>query len=186
MATPWTYETLAQADRATLEDILRRGTPPDLEALNGYIYCGWNHEWIGKLSGEKFKKGFLKKADGKVYGYNEMCEQDGKKYNGDWKVRMHNDHPIQLAFFRTSLVSQEPPIKLAEHYRQLAHFNYDMPQNTGYNLPFRVIRDYVVAPNPGDNTLLLCKAYLQVFPWFNIFYCYFMLGHRKEIEYKPW
>ena len=44
MAQQWTYETLAQADRATLENILRTGTPPDIEQLNGYIYCGCNHE----------------------------------------------------------------------------------------------------------------------------------------------
>jgi len=68
----WTYETLAQADGSTLEHILRNGSPPNLDELDGYIYCGWNHEWIGKLSGEKFKKGFLKK-DGKLFGYNERC-----------------------------------------------------------------------------------------------------------------
>ena len=58
MPVKWTFETLAQCDKATLENILLTGTPPDVEQLNGYIYCGWNHEPVGKLSGEKFKKGF--------------------------------------------------------------------------------------------------------------------------------
>ncbi|MGE5811775.1 MAG: hypothetical protein ACM339_09750, partial [Ignavibacteria bacterium] len=66
----WTYETLAQASGTELENILLTGTPPDIEQLNGYIYCGWNHEWIGNLSGKKFKKGFMKK-DGKNFGFNE-------------------------------------------------------------------------------------------------------------------
>ena len=56
MSEKWTYETLAQCDKPTLEKILLNGTPPDLEKLNGLIYCGWNHEPIGKISGEKFKK----------------------------------------------------------------------------------------------------------------------------------
>ncbi len=180
----WTYETLAQTSRANLENVLRTGTAPDLEQLNGYIYCGWNHEWIGKLSGEKFKKGFLKK-DGTVFGYNEMCEQDGDKYKGKWIVRTIEGKPIQLAFFRTSYMKDEPPLKVYAPYRRLAHFNYDLPFNTWYNIPFRVIRDVVVAPNEGDNTLLLCKAYLQVFPWLNILYCYFLLGMREKIVYPP-
>jgi len=86
MANIWTYESLAQVDRNTLENVLLKGTPPDLEALNGYIYCGWNHEFIGKLSGEKFKKGFTKK-DGKNMGFNQMCKQDGQKWNGGWPPR---------------------------------------------------------------------------------------------------
>lgn len=180
----WTYETLAQADRPTLENILISGTPPDIEELNGYIYCGWNHEWIGKLSGEKFKKGFWKK-DGKNMGYNEMCHQDGNKYNGEWKVRMRNERPIQLAYFRTSMVADEPPSALYKPYTHLAHFNYDLSMNTWYNLPFRVIRDFVVCPNEGDNSLMLCKAYLSLAPFLNIFYCYFLLGHREKIQFPP-
>jgi hypothetical protein len=30
MAQKWTYETLAQCDKATLENILLTGTPPDI------------------------------------------------------------------------------------------------------------------------------------------------------------
>ncbi len=181
----WTYETLAQADRATLEDILLTGEAPDLEQLNGYIYCGWNHEWIGRLSGEKFKKGFYKK-DGKHFGYNEMVAQDNQAYRGEWNVRMKHGRPIQLGYFRVSHVKDEPPQRLYQPYVHLGHFNYDVSMNTGYNLPFRFIRDFVALPNPGDHGLMLCKAYLQIFPWLNLFYCYFLLGHRQEIEYLPW
>ena len=181
----WTYETLAQADGATLEHILRTGSPPNLEELNGYVYCGWNHEWIGKLSGEKFRKGFLKK-EGKLFGFNEMCLQDGKGYQGDWKVRTSGGKPIQLAFFRCTYFKDEPVDRFFEHYKHLSYFTYNLSMNSWYNLPFRVIRDAVVAPNEGDNTLLLCKAYLRVLPFLNIFYCYFLLGHRQKIEYAPW
>lgn len=181
----WTYETLAQADAATYESILKNGTPPDLEQLYGYIYCGWNHEWIGHVSGKKFKKAFYKK-DGQNIGFNEIVIQDYKTYLGDWKVMLINNRPIQLGYFRTALVKDEPPQPLYEPYKHLGHFNYNLSLNTGPNLIFRFIRDFVVLPNPGDHSLMLCKAYLQFARSLNVFYCYFLLGHRQEIKYLPW
>ena len=166
----WTYETLAQASREELEKILLTGTPPDIEQLNGYIYCGWNHEWIGNLSGKKFKKGFMKK-NGKNFGFNELVIQDGKEYLGEWKQQITNSgKPEQLGYFRTSYVKDEPPTKLYEPYMHLAHFNYDISGFHKWYLSFfRVIRDFVVCPNPGDNTLMLCKAYLRVISLFKYF-----------------
>jgi hypothetical protein len=184
----WTYETLAQASKEELEKILLTGTPPNLEALNGYIYCGWNHEWIGNLSGKKFKKGFMKK-DGKNFGYNEIVIQDRNGYGGEWNQRIlkNTGKPEQLGYFRTSYVRDEPDIRLYRPYRHLAHFNYDIPHmHKWYHSFFRVIRDFVVLPNEGDNSLMLCKAYLRIFPFLNIFYCYFNLGHREKIKYLPW
>ena len=186
MPQPWTYETLAQADKATLESILLTGTAPDVEQLNGYIYCGWNHEPIGKISGEKFKKGFYKK-DGANFGYNETVIQDHKKYNGEWKVGLHKVRPNQLGYFRVSYVKDEPYHKLYQPYKHLAHFDYNINGFHKLTLSFfRVIRDFVVLPNEGDHSLMLCKAYLHFTESFNIFYCYFLLGHRKEIHYLPW
>jgi hypothetical protein len=186
-STIWTYESLAEASPAELESILLTGKPPDLEQLNGYIYDGWNHEWIGNLSGKKFKKGFMKK-DGGNFGYNEIVIQDNTGYNGPWNQHIDSDgKPTQLGYFRTSYVLNEPPAKLNERYINLGYFDYDIPHMHKWYLSFfKVIRDFVVLPNEGDNTLLLCKAYLRVFPFLNIFYCYFQLGRREEIKYLPW
>lgn len=185
--TKWTYETLAAQDRRVLEQVLLDGTPPDPEQLNGYIYCGWNHEWVGNLSGRKFKKGFWKK-DGQNYGYNEIVRQDGQQPVGEWNVKLLNGRPIQLGYFRSTLAANEPPQPLYKPYQHLGHFNYNLADmNTGFNIFFRVIRDFVVLPNEGDHSLMLCKAYLQFFfPWANIFYCYFLLGHHQKIEHLPW
>ena len=185
MATKWTYETLAQADKATLENLLLTGTPPDIEQLNGYIYCGWNHEPVGKISGEKFKKGFYKR-DGGNYGYNETVIQDHKKYLGDWNVGLHNVRPNQLGYFRVSNVADEPYHKLYQPYLHLAHFNYNIPFHKLHLSFFRVIRDFVVLANEGDHDLMLCKAYLHITESLNIFYCYFLLGHKQKIKYLPW
>lgn len=182
----WTFETLAQADRPTLERVLRTGTAPDLEQLNGYIYCGWNHEWVSVISGRKFKKGF-RKRDGRNFGYNEIVRQDNQGYGGDWQVKTRDGRPIQLGYFRVSQVADEPSQRLYEPYRHLSSFDYNVSVNTGRNLIFRMIRDVVVLPNPGDHSLMLCKAYFQIgFRWLNVFYCYFLLGHREEIEFEPW
>ncbi len=187
MSKIWTYETLALASKAELENILRTGTAPNIEELNGYIYCGWNHEWIGNLSGKKFKKGFMKKAGGD-FGFNEIVVQDGKGVPGEWKTNLNNkDKPTQLGYFRTAYVRNEPPMNIAKPYPQLAFFNYNIPHmHKWYHIFFKVIRDFVVLPNEGDHSLLLCKAYLRVFPFLNIFYCYFQLGRREKIKYLPW
>ena len=186
MATvPWTYESLAQADAATFETILKNGEPPDPEQLNGWIYCGWNHEYVGKLSGEKFKKGF-RKYNGLNYGFNELCEQDNLKYQGDWKVRLLNGRPIQLGYFRVNMVKDEQPEPFYADYPQLATFNYDVDIDKGLNYPFRLIRDLVVLPNPGDHTLMLCKAHIEIrHPDLYFFFCYFLLGHRVPIDFEP-
>lgn len=184
----WTFETLTAADGATLENILLTGKPPDWEQLNGYIYNGWNHEAVSRrISGEKFKKGFLKKPDGKVHGYNELVDQDNTGLQGEWKTHLENGKPTHLGYFRIAMVKDEPPQKLFRPYMHLGYFDYNVPENVWTTTTFlRVVKDFIVLPNPGDHTLLLCKAYLNVFPWLNIFYCYFMLGRREPIKYKPW
>lgn len=185
--TKWTFDSLAEADKSTLEDILLSGTPPEFEHMEGYIYAGWTHEWVGRLSGEKFKKGFRRRPDGQPYGYNEIVRQDRQGHRGEWNVRMRKGRPIQLGYFRVSNIADEPPQPLYAPYAHAGHLNYNVPINTGISFPFRVIRDFSVLTNPGDHELILCKAYFQLgFKWANIFYCYFLLGHRQEIEFEPW
>jgi hypothetical protein len=181
---PWTYETLAAADRKTLEEVLLGGQPPDFDQLEGFIYCGWNHEWVGRLSGEKFKKGFRRKGD-RTLGYNEVVRQDRKGFRGEWEVKLKNGRPIQLGYFRVANVRDEPPNRLYRPYMHAGHFNYHVDLNTWRNVPLRVIRDFVVLPNPGDHDLMLCKAYFQL-AFLHVFYCYFLLGHRQPIEHEPW
>lgn len=186
MAEKWTFETLAQADTATYERILRTGKPPDVEQLNGYIYCGWNHSRLASVvSGAKFKKGFWKK-DGANYGYNEVVVQDHQKYLGQWEVGLHKVRPNQLGYFKVGYVKDEPPTRLNAPYRHLATFDYAVPYHKWYLSFFKLIKDFVVLPNEGDHSLMLCKAYLHFSTNFNVLYCYFLLGHRLKVQYLPW
>ena len=182
----WTFETLAQADRKALEHVLLTGAAPDFAKTEGHIYCGWNHEWLSVLPGRKFKKGFRKK-DGQYFGYNHMVQQDDDGYEGEWGLKLTDGRPKFRGFFRVGLIKDEPPQRLHERYRHTGLFNYSVGINTGLNVPFRVLRDFVVLPNPGDHELMLGKAYFQVaFPWLKLFCCYFLLGHRQTIAFEPW
>jgi len=186
-AKQWTFKELAKADAATLEKILRTGPAPDWEQMNGYIYNGWNLTPPARLlSGEKFKKGFLKKSDGKVWGYNEYVEQDKRGLNGQWNTMLKNGRPNHMGFYRISYVQDEPPQKFFRPYEHLGYFNYNLPENKGIYLFFRTIRDFIVLPNRDDHSLILCKAYVHIAPGLNFFYCYFMLGHREPIAFAPW
>jgi hypothetical protein len=185
--TPWTFETLAAADRDKLEEVLRAGTPPEYDQLEGYIYRGWNHERVSRLSGEKFKKEFRRKGEREV-GCNQVCHQDGRGYGGEWKVKLENGRPVRIGYYRVGLVKDESPQPLYRDYTHALLFDYNVDLNsTLRNLPLRVIRDIVVLPNPGDHALMLGKAYLQLgFRWINLFYSYFVLGHRERSEQEPW
>jgi len=183
----WTFEELAKTDTAALEKLLRTCPAPDWEQMNGYIYNGWNLTPAARLvSGEKFKKGFLKKTDGRVWGYNEYVQQDKQGMNGAWNTLIKNGRPTHMGFYRISYVKEEPPQKLFQPYAHTGHFDYNLPENKGAFFFFRTIRDFIVLPNPGDHSVILCKAYAQVPPGLNFFYCYFMIGHREPIKYKPW
>jgi hypothetical protein len=182
----WTFETLAAADRGQLEELVKGGAPPDFEQLEGYVYRGWNHDWVGWISGRKFRKGF-RRREGRPFGYNEICRQDRQGYHGEWEVKLKDGRPVQLGYFRVSNISDEPPQPLYRRYPHAGLFDYDVDLNTRGRLPMRVIRDFAVLPNPGDHGLVLSKAYFQFgFPWLNVFYCYFLLGHRQPIEHEPW
>jgi hypothetical protein len=50
---------------------------------------------------------------------------------------------------------------------------------------FRLIRDFVVLPNHDDHSLMLGKAFLQLWGNKRIACCYFLLGHPEEIQFMP-
>jgi hypothetical protein len=182
----WTFETLATADRKTLEEVLLSGPPPDFDQMEGFTYNGWNQQPIARITGEKFKKGF-RRRDGRPFGYNEVVRQDGQRYRGEWEVKMRKGRPVQIGYFRVGLVRDEPPRKAYRPYQHAGHYNYNVGLNTWRNVPLRVIRDIVVLPNPGDHSVVLGKAHLQFgFPSLTVFFTYFVLGNRRPIEHEPW
>ena len=179
---PWTFETLAQADRKTLEDALLAAHAPDLAQLAGRVYDGYNHERLPRLLGvEKFRKAFYQQGQA-LYGFNQVVRQDGRHYRGAWQPRLKEGKPAQLGFYRVTFAKDEPVQKHAAPYQHLAFFNYNIDLNPRWNVPVRSIRDYVGLPNAGDHSLLLGKAYLQITPWLTLFASYFVLGHPQTLD----
>jgi hypothetical protein len=111
--------------------------------------------------------------------------EGGKGPGGEWELKLKDGRPIEIGHYRVANIADEPPRRLYRPYAHAGLFDYNVAVNTWRNLPLRVIRDIVVLPNPGDHSLMLSKAYFQL-GFFHIFYCYFLLGRRKEIEYEPW
>ena len=182
----WTYETLAAADRKQLEEVMLTCPAPDLDELEGYIYCGWNHEWIGRISGEKFKKGF-RRREGRPFGYNEIVQPGRpglpRRLGGEAEGRPPDPARLlpRLAGGRRAAAAalRAVPARRALQLRRAAQHLEEpaVPRDP------RLRR----AAEPGRPRLMLCKAYLQFgFKWANVFYCYFLLGHREEIEFEPW
>jgi hypothetical protein len=177
----WTFELLAQADRKTLENVLLAAHTPDPAQLAGRVYDGYNHDGLGQLAGEKFRKAFYQQ-DHLLHGFNQMVIQDGQHYTGEWRVRMKHGKPALQGFYRVTFVKDEPPHVVSAPYTHLAYFNYDSDLNPRWNVIMRSIRDYVGLPNEGDHSLLLGKAYLQLTPWLTLFASYFVLGHPQTFD----
>ena len=127
----WTWETLNGADRKVLEEVMRTGATPDIEQLLGHSYRGLNRGFVTRITGRRFKKVFHE-HEGRPFGHN-IVDRRGK--------------PVEIGWF-----SLRPE-------GRLVRFDYNVEQNGGLNLPLRGIQDLVVLPNPGDNTLVLGKAY---------------------------
>jgi hypothetical protein len=178
---PWTFETLAQADRKTLEEVLVAATAPDPAQLAGYVYDGYNHDGLAQLVAQKFRKAFYQKEH-LLHGFNQMVMQDGQRYTGEWRVRMKQGKPAVQGFYRVTFAKDEPPQKHSAPYRHLAYFNYDIDLNPRWNVPMRSIGDYFGLPNAGDHSLMLGKAYLRIAPGLTLFASYFVLGHPQTLD----
>lgn len=182
MKQKWTFETLALADKSTLEGIMNQGQAPRPENLEGFVYCGWNHDAIGKLTGKKFKKGFCKK-DGMIYGYNETVAQDHDGFSGAWKMKSSQRGPCHMGYFKVFPVIECQPSY--HSYPNSVVFDYRISDNKWHLSFFRLIRDFVVLPNKDDHSLMLGKAYLQFGGKPRIACCYFILGRPESIRFMP-
>ena len=178
---PWTFESLAQADRKTLEAVLLAATAPDPAQLAGSVYNGYNHEPLAQLVAQKFRKAFYQK-DHLLHGYNQVVIQNGQHFRGEWRVRMKQGKSAVQGFYRVTFVKDEPAREIWAPYAHLAYFNYNSDLNPRWNVPMRSTRDYVGLPNEGDHSLLLGKAYLRIAPGLHLFASYFILGHPQTLD----
>jgi hypothetical protein len=153
------FRELTQAPNAQLEAILRTSKGPALESLVGSEWRGCNLSWRIKLLGlQKFIKGFFREGE-KVEGYNIPVKQNGLE--APWIDRPTPDSPKRFAFYLVTQVKQE---SVDNFYPQAVLLDYGASYRNPPNGIERLLRDYVVQPDPENPDLLLGKAYFAVGP----------------------
>jgi hypothetical protein len=134
-----------------LERLIARGRAPSAEALSGWEFRGWNHPPVLALLGiRKFVKGFFE-ADG-LEGYNRPPKQDG--FGEEW-----TGAGAPFGFYRVG--SPAPP---DDRHANALLLDYGASPRNAYWKPERVLRDYLVQPDPDEPDVFLGLATLALGP----------------------
>jgi len=167
------YLTLATSSNDFLERVLREGIQPDAEKLAGWEFRGFNTLTLTTLLGfPKFKKGFYRDgAD--LRGYNVKIKPGGLA--DPWIDVVKNGKSVKHGFYDVYPVRAEERDNL---YPNSLLLNYASRRNPAWD-PSRVLRDYLVQPDPDNPDLYLGKAYLALGPR-RIFVSFFVLERENE------
>jgi hypothetical protein len=149
------FRSLVGRPPAELDAVLRRGGTPDRERLAGAEYRGANTAgWTVRLRMQQFVKGFERRPDGELLGYNRRVAQDG--LDGQWASPGE-----PFAFFDVRVVD---PAARDNHYLNALLLDYGAGGNPRLD-PSRPIRDYLVRVEPGSDELLVGRAFVALGPF---------------------
>lgn len=173
------FRALALSRNSRLEQILRASKGPALESLVGFEWRGYNTSWRTRLLGlQKFIKGFFQEGD-RVEGYNVPVLQNG--LDGSWQHQPTPENPKHYAFYRVTWVDRE---SLDNFYPEAILLDYGASARNADFPGVRILRDYVVQPDPADPDLLLGKAYLALGP-FRVPSNFFVIERLRRTSWKP-
>lgn len=151
------YTELAAKSKRELEAVFAAGSAPDVSAMIGFEFCGYNQPRTAALLGiRKFIKAFYLDRSGRPFGCNTPVVQNGLRE--EWVTKPSAERPKRYAFF---LVEPADPDAADESKRGAALLDYGRGGNRGYDIA-RILRDYVVRVEPGSDDLLLGKAFFVV------------------------
>lgn len=151
------YLELAGTSKRELSAVFAAGTPPDVTALTGFEFRGFNQPRAAALLGiRKFIKAFYLDASKRPFGCNTPVTQNG--LDEEWLARPSVGHPRRYAFFQ---VEPADPGAADELRRGAALLDYSRGGNRAYDIA-RILRDYLVRIEPGSDDLLLGKAFFVV------------------------
>ena len=173
------FRELAQSSDSHLEQILRASKGPALESLMGFEWRGYNTSWPTRLLGiQKFIKGFFWEGD-RVEGYNIPVQQNGM--DGPWLHLTTPEAPNRFGFYCVAQVDRESTDNL---YLGAIMLDYGASsRNASYRIE-RLLRDYVVQPDPANPDFLLGKAYLAV-GTLRLPSNFFVLERLRPTSWKP-
>lgn len=159
---------LVQAPARRLESLLAGSAAPALETLSGYEFRGWNTPWYCSALGiRKFIKGFCG-----AEGYNIPARQNG--LHGDWLHKPSAETPKRFGFYALGRGPLHPQALLLDYGAN--------PRNPGL-APERLLRDYLVQPDPARPDVLLGKAYLALGGHVPV--SYFVLERLRPTNWRP-
>ena len=148
------YLDLARSPRRHLDAMFAAGSPPDVTALTGHEFRGYNQPRAAAALGiRKFIKAFYLDRAGRPFGCNTPVAQNG--LDSEWLARPSEDSPRRYAFF---LVEPADPDAADASRSGAVLLDYGRGGNRSYDVA-RILRDYVVRVTPGSDDLLLGKAY---------------------------
>lgn len=149
------FRNLVARPPAELDAVMRRGEAPDPDALAGAEFRGANTAgWTVRLRMQQFVKGFERRPDGRLRGYNRRVTQDG--LTGAWAAPGE-----PFAFFE---VREVDPTARDNRYSHALMLDYGAGGSRWFD-PSRPIRDYLVRVEPGSDELLLGRAFLALGPF---------------------
>lgn len=145
---------LAALPEAELTALYARSPGADPAALAGTLWGGWNVRWFTRLAGiQKFVKGFFAGPDG-LEGYNIPARQDGLE--APWARCPSERAPQRFGFYT---VRPAPRPGLAAPALLL---DYGASARNALWRPERLLRDWLVRPEPSEPDVLLGRAYLRL------------------------
>lgn len=153
----YSFEAICREERAVHEALFEEGTLPELEAIAGWQYQGWNLSFVAGLIGiRRFTKGLQTPAPGapETDGYNLWIRQTGQPED-----RWVPSSPKRHGFYKVRPSAQ---CGAADNVHPHAMFlDYGRGGNP-WHQPSRFLRDYLVQVNADDPTLLIGKAYVAL------------------------
>jgi len=151
------YTELARQSKGELDAVFAAGSPPEVSALTGFEFRGYNQPRAAALLGIRtFIKAFYLDRAGQPFGCNTPVAQNG--LSGEWIPKPSAEQPKRYAFFRVEPADPDAPDG-RRHGAVL--LDYGRGGNRAYDIA-RILRDYLVRVEPGSDDLLLGKAYFVV------------------------
>lgn len=179
----YTYEGLAKSSESELKKIMQEGVTPKFEDLVGWEFRGWNVPYITRILGfQKFKKGFYlgpnQRIDGReISGYNVVVVQN--RFDEPWIAKPSEDAPKRHGFYIVYKVRPEDKDNLFQNALLL---NYGLGKNPLWH-PARLLRDYLVQPDPDNRDLFLGMAVFAIGP-FRVFPSFFIIERYNQSNFK--
>lgn len=151
------YLDLAREPKRELDAVFDAGSPPNVSALTGFEFRGYNQPRAAALLGiRKFIKAFYLDGAGRPFGCNTPVTQN--RLDDEWLARPSPDRPKRYAFFQVEPATPDAPDDMR---RGAALLDYSHGGNRAYDIA-NILRDYLVRVEPGSDELLLGKAFFVV------------------------